>query len=649
MAYWNSLTEEERNKRWSNAYRPFGLTPEYRNPLPYPDHMSNRLAMAYGKLAASLPDKESVEEFTKWLQPWMAERGNAFKDYDTFKKTILAKSYGAVLEYSTDKNGKKYSDYCKQVVIRTDPKSSIWKLGGIAAENPLDILRLAVITNNSRNYNSFTHQFLRNGTSEAFWNHTHAGALANDIVKGFLAKKGEGLPTAAHLAKAVEKNVKAALQGIEDGSIKGTEGTLWIKEGAYIALSELRGVFKGAYQDPKKNTSYNGDLELDIATNKVGAILHEAGIPMDIERVSPGKDEQLSPERMFELKDKWLQALKEKGYETRDDQTGQPYVDKNDFDSQYLFMDSYVIEAYRDFLTYSEITPSEIPAFTDMIHEWCRENGSLLANEGTGRIEFRERMLTEALHEELTRQVDEMDQEPYSEQFYAAALDTSYKNESNREIFGAGGVDYKRVFEEAVAKTDSTILQSRRLQYLAKEASERLESRENMWDNLHKNGCAFNLSEELELILNDDDVSEDTKQKTALDAIKKQVDEWNTTDPRMQEMESKHPGTIRECVDRAIDLSGVFLDVSTKLKETAAKAFVEKPTNSVAKPKVRTPAINGFGHKDYEHQFESKSQDSMDIAKNKATPSTQKEPEEPKVPKHPERHTPSKSKDFLSR
>ena len=232
------------------------------------------------------------------------------------------------------------------------------------------------------------------------------------------------------------------------------------------------------------------------------------------------------------------------------------------------------------------ITPQEIPAFTDMVKEWCCKNGSLLANEGTGKIEFRERMLIEALHEELTRHVDEMEQEPYSEQFYAAALDTSYKDESNREIFGAGGVDYKRVFEEAVAKTDSTILQSRRLQYLAKEASERLESRESMWDNLHKNGCAFSLSEKLELILNDDDVSEDTKQKTALDAIKKQVDEWNTTDPRMQEMESKHPGTIRECVDRAIDLSGVFLDVSTKLKETAAKAFVEKPTNSVEKPKV---------------------------------------------------------------
>ena len=90
----------------------------------------------------------------------------------------------------------------------------------------------------------------------------------------------------------------------------------------------------------------------------------------------------------------------------------------------------------------------------------------------------------------------------------------------------------------------------------------------------------------MELILNDDDVSEDTKQNTALDAIKKQVDEWKMTDPRMKEIESKHPGTIRECVDRAIDLSGVFLDVSTKLKETAAKAFVEKPTNSVEKPKV---------------------------------------------------------------
>ena len=585
MGYWSDLTEEERNKRWSNTYRSFGLTSEYKNPLQYPDHMSNRLVMAYGKLASSLPDKESVEEFTKWLQPWMAERGNAFEDYDTFKKTILAKSYGAVLEHSTDRHGKKYSDYCKQVVLRTGPKSSIWKLGSIASENPLDILRFAVITNTSRNYNSFTHQFLRNGTHEAFWNHTHAGALANDIVKDFLDKKGEGLPTAVHLAKAVEKNVKATLKGIEDGSIKGTEGTLWIKEGAYMALSELRGVFKGAYRDPKKNTSYNGDLELDIATNKVGAILREAGIPMDVERVSPGKDEQLSPERMFELKDKWLQALKEKGYETRDDQTGRPYIDQNDFDSQYLFMDSYVIDAYRDFLTYSEITPQEIPAFTDMVHEWCRENGSLLANEGTGQIEFRERMLTEALHEELTRQVDEMEPEPYSGQLYAAALDTLYKDGSMRETFGAGGVDYKRVLEEAITKTDCTILQSRRLQYLAKEASERLESRESMWDNLHKNGCAFNLSEKLGFILNDDDVSEDTKQKTALDAIKKQVDEWKTADPEMKEIESKHPGTIRECVDKAIDLSGVFMDVSTKLKETATKAFEANPTNHT-EPKV---------------------------------------------------------------
>lgn len=586
MAYWNNLTEDERKKKWDNAYRPFGLTSEYRNPLPYPDHMPNRLVMAYGKLAASLPDKESVEEFTKWLQPWMAERGNAFEDYDTFKKTILAKSYSAVLEHSTDRHGKKYSDYCKQVVIRTGAQSSIWKLGSIAAENPLDILRLAVITTKEGNYNSFTHKFLRNGTREAFWNHTHAGALANDIVKDFLDKKGEGLPTAKHIAKAVEKNVKAALQGIEDGSIKGTEGTLWIKEGAYMALSELRGVFKGAYRDPKKNTSYNGDLELDIATNKVGAILREAGIPIDVERVSPGKDEQLSPERMFELKDKWLQTLKEKGYETRDDQTGRPYIDQNDFDSQYLFMDSYVIDAYRDFLTYSEITPQEIPAFTDMVHEWCHENGSLLANEGTGKIEFRERMLTEALHEELTRHVDEMDQEPESDQLYAAALDTLYKDASKREIFGAGGVDYKRVFEEAVAKTDSTILQSRRLQYLAKEASERLESRGNMWDNLHENGCAVDLSEKVDLILNNDDASENTKQKNVLDVIKKQIDEWKTTDPRMKEIESKRPGTIRKCVDKAIDLSDTSLDVKTKLKETAAKAFAAKPTDSVEKPKV---------------------------------------------------------------
>ena len=87
-------------------------------------------------------------------------------------------------------------------------------------------------------------------------------------------------------------------------------------------------------------------------------------------------------------------------------------------------------------------------------------------------------------------------------------------------------------------------------------------------------------------ILNDDDVSEDTKQETALAAIKKQVDEWKTKDPRMKETESKHPGTIKECVDRAIDLSGVFLDVSTKLKESAAKAFEANPTGSVEKPKA---------------------------------------------------------------
>ena len=51
--------------------------------------------------------------------------------------------------------------------------------------------------------------------------------------------------------------------------------------------------------------------------------------------------------------------------------------------------------------------------------------------------------------------------------------------------------------------------------------------------------------------------------------------------------------------------------------------------------RVRTPASNGFGHKDYEHQFEPKSQNSMNIAKNKATPSAQKEPEEQNKPKGP--------------
>ena len=83
----------------------------------------------------------------------------------------------------------------------------------------------------------------------------------------------------------------------------------------------------------------------------------------------------------------------------------------------------------------------------------------------------------------------------------------------------------------------------------------------------------------------------------------------------------------------------------TEGKEPLSQHFSPEPTKGepanveykgiLERRRVRTPAINGFGHKDYEHQFESKSQDSMDIAKNKATPSTQKEPEEPNKPKGP--------------
>ena len=150
----------------------------------------------------------------------------------------------------------------------------------------------------------------------------------------------------------------------------------------------------------------------------------------------------------------------------------------------------------------------------------------------------------------------------------------------------------------------------------------------------------------------------------------------------MNELEKNNPGTIKECIDATIDICQFFYeradmpelgqklkdavsqhfapDLDTlKRKEPLSQHFSPEPTKGepanveykgiLERRRVRTPAINGFGHKDYEHQFESKSQDSMDIAKNKAIPSIQKDPEEPKVPKHPEKHTPSKSKDFLSR
>lgn len=571
--------------------------------------------------------------------------------------------------------GESYSDYCKNISLMAAPQSSVWKL----VENPLDMIRFAVIKeksseddsrkNDPTDYNNETYRSLRNGTSETFWNHIQAGALAHDIEKEFLERKGEGLPSAKHLAEAVTEKVNAALKGIKDGSIKGTEGTLWIKNGAYMALSELKGVFKDA------------DQELAVATNKVGTILREAGVEMDAKRVSPGKDEQLSAERMLELKRAWLQNLKDKGYKTGDGRTDN-------------LMDSHVLDAYFEFMmtainpsevpaltdTVKEIKPSEIPAFTDMVQEWCRENGSLLANEGTGQIEFREKMLTEAMAKmmkglaEYANLVGDM---VSIGAVYTGSLGAFYKEERLREIFGAGGVDLEKVFANAVLKTDSELIRHPTDAFPEKDLRERLESLEGMWNSINKNACINSLSQELRNVLKDNTASEERTRNGSFEAIKRQVGEWTKERPRMNELEKNNPGTIKECIDATIDICQFFYErakmpeLGPELKDAVSKYFApdldslkqkesisqhsyaeptnEGPTGFTQKRRVGGNAPLPEDKAKGGPSFPGITDTTMDIAKNKTTPSAQKEPEEPKVPKHPEKHTPSKSKDFLSR
>ena len=78
---------------------------------------------------------------------------------------------------------------------------------------------------------------------------------------------------------------------------------------------------------------------------------------------------------------------------------------------------------------------------------------------------------------------------------------------------------------------------------------------------------------------------------------------------------------------------------NNRTEEEKDREFAQEPTSLVENRKIPLPHL-GFPHQE---------QHTLNIAKNKTTPSVQKEPEEPKVPKHPEKHTPSKSKDFLSR
>ena len=692
MGYWNDKSEKEKEAIWA-LWLNDGISPDYRNTSGDPEAIPDKIAMTYMKLAWSLrerviPDREgAVEEMTKWLQSWMEERGHKFKDHESFKNALLMKGDGlmkgndARAKLERKNEGEKYSDYCKHLSLMAELQST-WGRVGITTKNPLDKIRFAVIKkksseddsskNDPTDYNNETYRSLRNGTSETFWNHIQAGALANDIEREFLERKGEGLPTAKHLAEAVTEKVNAALKGIKDGSIKGTEGTLWIKNGAYMALSELKGVFKDA------------DQELAVATNKIGTILREAGVEMDAKRVSPGKDEQLSTERMLELKDAWLQNLKDKGYKTGDGRTDNR-MDSQVMDAYFEFMMTAInpseVPALTD--TVTGIKPSEIPAFTDMVQEWCRENGSLLANEGTGQIEFREKMLTEAMAKMMQGLAD------YANlvgdmvsigPLYTASLEAFYKDEKLREIFGAGGVDLEKVFANAVLKTDSELIRHPTDAFPEKDLRERLESLDGMWNSINKNACINSLYQELRNILKDNTASEERTLNGSFEAIKRQVGEWTKERPRMNELEKNNPGTIKGCIDATIDICQFFYEradmpeLGPKLKDAVSQHFApdlntlkrkdpvsqhfspeptneepanESPTGFTKSRRVRID--NGFGHKDYEHQFEPKSQDSMNIAKNKTTPSAQKDPEEPKVPKHPEKHTPSKSKDFLSR
>ena len=233
------------------------------------------------------------------------------------------------------------------------------------------------------------------------------------------------------------------------------------------------------------------------------------------------------------------------------------------------------------------------------------------------------------------------------------------------------------MFANAVLKTDSELIRHPTDAFSEKDLRERLESLEGMRNSINKNACINSLYQELRNVLKDNTASEERTLNGSFEAIKRQVREWTKERPIMNELEKNNPGTIKGCIDATIDICQFFYeranmpelgpklkdavsqhfapDLNTlKRKEPVSQHFHEEPANVeykgvLERRRVRIPASNGSGHKDYGHQFEPKSQDSMNIAKNKATPSTQKEPEEPKVPKHPEKHTPSKSKDFLSR
>ena len=255
---------------------------------------------------------------------------------------------------------------------------------------------------------------------------------------------------------------------------------------------------------------------------------------------------------------------------------------------------------------------------------------------------------------------------------YTASLEAFYKEEKLREIFGAGGVDLEKVFANAVLKTDSELIRHPTDAFPEKELRERLESLEGMRNSINKNACINSLYQELRNVLKDNTASEERTLNGSFEAIKRQVREWTKERPVMNELEKNNPGTIKECIDATIDICQFFYEradmpeLGPKLKNAVSQHFApdldtlkrkepvsqhshEDPANVeykgiLERRRVRTPASNGLGHKDYEHQFEPKSQDSLDVAKNKTTPSVQKEPEEQNKPKGPKL-----SKDTLSR
>ena len=161
-----------------------------------------------------------------------------------------------------------------------------------------------------------------------------------------------------------------------------------------------------------------------------------------------------------------------------------------------------------------------------MVQEWCRKNGSLLANEGTGQIEFREKMLTEAMAKmmkglaEYANLVGDM---VSIEPIYTGSLEAFYKEERLREIFGAGGVDLEKVFANAVLKTDSELIRHPTDAFSEKDLRERLESLEGMWNSINKNACINSLSQELRNVLKDNTASEERTRNVSFEAIKRQV------------------------------------------------------------------------------------------------------------------------------